>query len=193
MVSVKNEFINQDLLDSINEIMQNETEMIQQKQDIDFTSNILQSQFMYCFERNIFRFDQHPTNGNEMWDINWSSTAEIDSNKRIICINLMSSAHIILNNYMQHCVPNGIEIINVLLRAMTYSNLTKQSYVKPKLVRLSWRMRNEFDLVSKAMYKIGVRCFLQTKEQNQLSCQTAGSHEDGWNHLVVNNCLGPPI
>eukprot|EP00486_Rosalina_sp_Unknown_P005887 CAMPEP_0201576838 /NCGR_PEP_ID=MMETSP0190_2-20130828/22880_1 /ASSEMBLY_ACC=CAM_ASM_000263 /TAXON_ID=37353 /ORGANISM="Rosalina sp." /LENGTH=308 /DNA_ID=CAMNT_0048008173 /DNA_START=23 /DNA_END=946 /DNA_ORIENTATION=+ len=61
------EFINQDFLDSMNEIMKNETELIKQKQDIDFQSNILQSQYLYCYERNIFKFDTNPSNGNEIW------------------------------------------------------------------------------------------------------------------------------
>ena len=119
----------------------------------------------------------------DFWEIGWSSTPQIDCNKRIFCLNILTSHGVVANNWMQHGVPDAEQIIYTILRAMTFSNMTKTKGIKPKVIRIGYRMKNQFDAIAKAMQKFGIVCCLQTEKENEMACIQNDTHVDGWNHL----------
>eukprot|EP01084_Bolivina_argentea_P012232 22929_1 len=176
----ENEEIDEEEMLKFQQMMMQETELVQQKEEDDFRANAAQAKCNYFVQQNLFQFG---VGNDEIWQISWSSTFQIDCNKRIICVNICDKQGVVVNNWLQHGVPNTNEYIYILFRAMAYTNLTKLRCIKPKYISIGYRMRNEFEAISKEMSKFGIVCVLQTKEQNEKACGENNTNIEGWNHL----------
>mmetsp|Transcript_14149 Transcript_14149/g.22082 ORF Transcript_14149/g.22082 Transcript_14149/m.22082 type:complete len:425 (-) Transcript_14149:101-1375(-) len=182
------EDLTEEVLQEFEELMQSDTclALSQEKEEQEFYAYVQQSKCEYLAKRNAFQFDEpHNRVGNERWIISWSSTPQIDHNKRIFCVNVFTASELLLSNWMQHAVPNAAQTIEILLRAMTYCNMsvTHQSGIKPRSILIAYRMRDGFDKIEQCMRKFGVRCVLESKADSEKACRSEGTNVNGWNHL----------
>eukprot|EP01083_Nonionella_stella_P018595 51755_1 len=175
-----NDEMNAEAIAEFYDIMENENELVQQKEEEDFRALAEQSKCQHLVTNNGFQFGE---SDHEFWEMSWSSTPQIDKNKRIICVNIVAHSGMILNNWLQHGVPNAQQYIYMLFRAMTYCNLSKTKAIKPRALKVGYRLKNEFEAIQREMRKFGVICLLQTAEQNQKACDDNKTDVEGWNHL----------
>lgn len=100
---------------------------------------------------------------------------------------------VVLDSHGVYGMPTAKIIVQWLLRVMVYNEaemgrgseqMEPQEKVKPAMIKVSWRMNNEFEAVQAAMAPFGIQCFLQSEEENRLNCERSGTSVQGFNHNV---------
>merc|ERR1712154_260201 len=84
--------------------------------------------------------------------------------------------------------PTAKQVIDILLRAMTFTHfvpMPAMKCIKPRMILFSWRMRDDFAEIQAAMIPFGIHCHLQNRRQTEYYCELNGTRVDGYNHLAV--------
>ena len=119
------------------------------------------------------------------WRIAWSSMDRIDQNKRCFLLQICAGG-MILDHLPVFGKPTAEIMTQWLLQVMVYNHLEQMGPmkgIKPRVLRLGWRMRGEFDAVQATMITLDIHCELQSEAENRFHCEQNGTNVDGFNHL----------
>ena len=129
---------------------------------------VVQRGRIFATWEGMFEFYEGEHQWYNEWRVAWISTDWIKHNKR--CFNLQLYAG---GKTVDHLTvfgkPTAKIMIQWMLQVMMYNHMEKlgpMQGIKPRVVRLVWRMRNEFDAVQAAMTTFGIHCVLQSEAEN---------------------------
>ena len=148
----------------------------------EFTSKFQHSKCMEFVERDAFEVIAEPDAWYDQWSVDWSSTIEIEHNKRKFKV-LIHAEDTLIHEETVFGRPTAKRVIDILFQAITYSNVHKEHYLRPRSIRFSWRLHGEFDEIQQEMGKVQVQCHLESRAESEMICQEMGTDVYGYNHL----------
>lgn len=137
-----------------------------------FSTLFEHSKYREMVERNAFQraeVECHAASGAprpyDHWFVGWSSTPEIEHNKRVFAVHIRAT-DILIHEETVMGKPTAEQVIDILYQAMVFTSVAQVHYVQPVHIRLSWCMHDEFEEIQQAIGTVDVECELQSEMQN---------------------------